>query len=241
MRKVEKSGKPALARSGAPGRPRRLSRQSILDKSIELLDQGSYPFEDFTLARVAQELNTVSMALYNYFPSREALLGAVADHICMQFDMPAREPGQSWQQTLRVWLRTFRKHAERHPIIFKVMGFDGCTSAGWLRISMTVGKTLYEQGMRGKELALNSWLFCSNAISLVHYELIGYSFRSSISLGRLDELDADEQEFYLMLRPYHIQISSDDALEEGFEQLIAHLALKLGDGGTQDRPGSHHT
>jgi AcrR family transcriptional regulator len=213
----------------AAGRPARLSRQMILEKSIVLLEQCHYPFEAFTLARIADELGSVSMALYNYFPSREALLNAVADHICMRFKMPAIAVNAPWQEVLRTWLWAFKSHAEHYPVIFKVMGFDGQTSAGWLRISVTVGKTLYAQGMTGKELALTSWLFCCNAISLVHSELLGHTFRSSISLRHLEELGLEEQEFFLMLRPFHIQISSSDALEEGFNQLIAMVELKLKD------------
>jgi hypothetical protein len=211
----------------ASGRPPRLSRDAILQKSIELLEQCPYPIEGFTLARVAEELDTVSMALYNYFPSREALLSAVADHICMQFKMPPPTPDQRWQETLRTWLWNFKKHAERYPVIFKVMGVDGQMSAGWLRISMTVGKTLHTQGMRGKELAMHSWLFCSNAVALVLYELTQNTFRSPISLSHLEELEPHEQDFFLMLRPHHVQISSGELLEEGFNQLITILELRL--------------
>ncbi|HSB97139.1 MAG TPA: TetR/AcrR family transcriptional regulator [Spongiibacteraceae bacterium] len=207
------------------GRPPRLSKAAIIETSIQLLDRGSA--DTFTLAQVAEELDTVSMALYNYFPSREALLGAVADRICMQFKMPKAKARQTWQDTLRAWLWTFKKHAERYPVIFKVLGIDGQTSAGWLRISMTVGKTLQEQGMEGKELALNAWLFCAHAVSLVMYELTDNAFRSPLSLSNLEALEPHEQQFFSMLRPFHIQISSSDALEEGFNQLILGLEFKL--------------
>jgi hypothetical protein len=207
------------------GRPPRLSKSAIIAASIQLLDRGSA--DSFTLSQVAEELGTVSMALYNYFPSREALLGAVADHICMQFKMPKSKAKQTWQDTLRAWLWTFKKHAERYPVIFKVLGIDGQTSAGWLRISMTVGKTLQEQGMSGKELAMNSWLFCAHAVSLVMYELTDNAFRSPISLSNLQELEPHEQDFFLMLRPFHIQVSSSDVLAEGFNRLIQGLELKF--------------
>lgn len=215
------------ARTSSSGRPARLSRQMVLEKSIELLDEYPYPMDGFTLARVAEELDTVSMALYNYFPSRDALLAAVADHVCMQFKMPKPKPSQTWQDTLNAWLWTFKQHAERNPVIFKVMGYDGHTSAGWLRITMTVSRTLYGQGMRGKELAIAAWLFCLHAIALVHSEVSHSVFRSPISLSHLEELEPDEQDFMLMLRPYHTEISSDDALQEGFNQLIRGLELKL--------------
>jgi len=222
-----KSVKAVHPKSSTMGRPARLSRQVVLEKSIELLDKGSV--DTFALAKVARELDTVSMALYNYFPSRADLLKAVADHISLQFKMPRANPNWTWQEKLRAWLWAFKKHAERYPVIFKVMGIDGQTSAGWLRVTMTVGKTLQEQGMEGRALAVNTWLFCSNAVALVMAELMA-DFRAPFALAHLDELDPHEQNFLFMLRQHHAEISSKDILEEGFNQLIRNLEFELQQG-----------
>lgn len=216
--------KPAR-RASSPGRPARLSREMILEKSMELLVEHSV--EGFTLARVADALDTVSMALYNYFPSREALLNAVADHICKQFRMPKAKAGQAWQDTLRAWLWAVKKHAEKNPVIFKVMGVDGRTSAGWLSITHTVGKTLHEQGLRDRELAAAVWLFCSQAIGLLLSEYGQGSFRSSLSLSQLEQLGPEQQAFFLELRSYHVPLTTEELLEEGFNDLIANLERKL--------------
>jgi AcrR family transcriptional regulator len=215
----------ANPKNSSSGRPARLSRQAVLDKSIELLDKGSV--DSFTLAKVAQGLDTVSMALYNYFPSRADLLKAVADHISLQFKMPKIKADQTWQETLRTWLWAFKKHAERYPVIFKVMGVDGQTSAGWLRVTVTVGKTLQAEGMEGPKLAMNTWLFCSNAIALVQAELMARNYRAPFSLAHLDELEPDEQNFFLMIRQHHTNISTSHLLEEGFNQLIRNLEFEL--------------
>jgi AcrR family transcriptional regulator len=217
--------KVANPKNSSSGRPARLSRQAVLDKSIELLDKGSV--DSFTLAKVAQGLDTVSMALYNYFPSRADLLKAVADHISLQFKMPKIKADQTWQETLRTWLWAFKKHAERYPVIFKVMGVDGQTSAGWLRVTVTVGKTLQAEGMEGPKLAMNTWLFCSNAIALVQAELMARNYRAPFSLAHLDELEPDEQNFFLMIRQHHTNISTSHLLEEGFNQLIRNLEFEL--------------
>lgn len=207
------------------GRPARLSREAILAASIELLESESA--DTFTLARVARKLDTVSMALYNYFPSREALLNAVADDVCMRFKMPRPRAGQSWQKRLRAWLDGVRTLAEQHPVILQVLGVDGQTTAGWLRVSLTVSRTLYNEGMRGKELALNTYLFCSHAVALVMFENVGASFHSTLSLSHMEELEPDEQNFLLELRPFHIQLSRNDVLEAGFDQLINMLEIEL--------------
>jgi AcrR family transcriptional regulator len=211
--------------SRSPGRPPRLSREDIINASLELLDEDSV--EKFTLAKVAARLDTVSMALYNYFDSREALLCAVADKICMDFKMPRSRANQPWQKKLRTWLDAVRQLAEQHPIILKISGVDGQTTAGWLRVTLTVSRTLHEQGMREKELAVNSYLFCSQAIALIMFESMGAEFHSSLSLSHLDELEPDEQDFLLELRPHHIKLTTDEILETGFQQMIEELELKL--------------
>lgn len=211
--------------SRGAGRPARLSREGILAASIELLESESA--DAFTLARVARKLDTVSMALYNYFPSREALLNAVADDVCMRFEMPRVRAGQTWQKKLRAWLKGLRALAEQHPVILQVFGVDGQTTAGWLRVSSKVSRTLYAEGLRGRDLALHSYLFCSQAIALVMFEHMGASFHSSLSLSHIDDLEPEEQDFLLELRPYHIQLSTDDVLNEGFEQIIRALEQKL--------------
>ncbi len=207
------------------GRPARLSREAILNASIELLEADSA--EAFTLARVARKLDTVSMALYNYFPSREALLNAVADDVCMRFKMPRVRSDQPWQKKLHAWLKALRALAEQHPVILQVMGVDGQTTAGWLRVSLHVSRTLHHEGLRGRDLALHSYLFCSQAIALVMFEHVGSDFHSALSLSHIEELDPDEQEFLLQLRPHHIALSTDDVLDEGFEQIIRALEQKL--------------
>jgi AcrR family transcriptional regulator len=207
------------------GRPPRISREDILATSLQLLEEE--PLEKFTLAGVAKRLDTVSMALYNYFDSREALLCAVADKICMDFRLPPRRANQTWQNRLRAWLKAVRKLAEAHPIILTISGVDGKTTAGWLRVTLTVSRTLHEQGMRGKELAINSYLFCSQAMALIMFETMGAEFHSTLSLSHLDKLEPDEQEFLLALRPYHSKLTTNDILEAGFQQMIEELELKL--------------
>lgn len=219
-----KSEQPTPARG--VGRPPRLSREAILEASVALLTEE--PVENFTLSRVAKRLDTVSMALYNYFDSREALLCAVADEICMGFKLRRPRAGQTWQRTLRNWLEDVRKLAERHPVILKVLGVDGQTTAGWLRVTLTVSRTLYNEGMRGKELAVTSYLFCSQAVALIMFESWSASFHSALSLNHIEELEAQEQDFLLEnLRPFHTKLTSDDILNAGFDELIAGLARKL--------------
>jgi AcrR family transcriptional regulator len=197
----------------------------IIDASLKLLARHSV--EEFTLAQVAKRLDTVSMALYNYFPSREALLAEVANHIGKQFTMPPPRPGQDWKATLRDWLWTLRALGEKYPVLFRIAGIEGKTSAGWLRIIRVPGTVLHELGFRGKELALTYWQFCLKAHALVQAEITDAGFHAPVSLSRLEELDPDEQAHFLMLRPFQGQITDEDIMEEGFADLVDAIERKL--------------
>ena len=198
----------------------------IIEASLELL--RLYSTEGFTLARVAEKLDTVSMALYNYFPSREALLAECANHIGKQFVMPRPRQGQDWKKTLRDWLWTLRDLGERYPVIFKIAGVDGKTSAGWLRITRVVGTILYHLGFRDRELALNSWLVCLQAHALVQAEVTDAGFHSSISLSHLEELEPEEQTHFLSLRPYYEGgITGNDVMEAGLADIVANIERKI--------------
>ena len=215
---------PRRSSKAGAGRPSRLSREIIIDASFKLL--AEYSAEGLTLARVAEELDTVSMALYNYFPSREALLAELANHACKQFQMPKRTSPATWQQTLEDWFWTLRALAEEYPMMIKVMGIDGKVSSGWMRITRIVGQTLYQAGFREYRLAMDVWLFCCMAHSLIQAEVMG-GFHSPFSLSQLEDLEPEEQDHFLMLRPYHEKLNGTDLMQEGFSDLIVTLERKL--------------
>src|SRR5690606_1732431 len=78
------------------GRPARISREAIIDKSMEILTTTYV--DDFMVKTVAEQLGTVPMALYNYFASREELLEAVAGDVCLACKPP--KPQGDWRETL---------------------------------------------------------------------------------------------------------------------------------------------
>ncbi len=112
-------------------------------------------------------------------------------------------------------------------MIFKIAGVDGKTSAGWLRITRVPGRTLYDLGFRGKELVLHNWLFCLKAHALLHAEISDARFHSPVSLSRLEELEPEEQQHFLMLRPFQAQLTGSDVMEAGFADLVDNIERKL--------------
>nr|WP_240394043.1 TetR family transcriptional regulator [Corynebacterium lactis] len=63
-----------------------LTKDIILDAALTILDE--YGLGDLTIRRLSRHLDTAAGAMYWHFPSKQALLGAVADRIlapCTEF------------------------------------------------------------------------------------------------------------------------------------------------------------
>lgn len=198
------------------GRPARISREAIIKQSMEILTTTYV--DDFMVKTVAEQLGTVPMAIYNYFASREALLEAVADEVCLSFKPP--RPKADWRETLLAWLWALKRHADRHPVIHNVIGIDGHISAGWFRIVAPIVKLLSDVGLREKKLALASYLFMSGAASMIYIEAASAATRKSMSFAHFERLNPDEQQTMIEHGHFVAGLTEKDVLDAGFAQLI---------------------
>src|SRR3954470_2815141 len=98
QRMAPKSGE--TARRGR-GRPPRLSHDQIVEAAVELLERE--PDVTLTIKRVAEAAGSAPMALYRYFPAREALLRARADKVLAALQ-PSRPADGTWQDQVRAWM-----------------------------------------------------------------------------------------------------------------------------------------
>ncbi|MBV7296189.1 TetR family transcriptional regulator [Corynebacterium sp. TAE3-ERU12] len=63
-----------------------LSKDIIIDAAVEILD--NYGLPDLTIRRLARHLNAAAGAMYWHFPSKQALLGGVAERILAEAGTP---------------------------------------------------------------------------------------------------------------------------------------------------------
>lgn len=205
-----------LLRQRKRGRPARISREAIIKQSMEIL--ATTYVDDFMVKAVAEQLGTGPMAIYNYFASREALLEAVADEVCLGFKPP--KPKADWRETLVAWLWALKRHADRYPVIHNIIGIDGRISAGWFRIAAPIVKLLSDIGLREKKLALASYLFMSNAASLIYIEASNADTRKAMSFAHFERLSSDEQQLMIAHGGHVARLTEKDVLDAGFAQLI---------------------
>ena len=66
------------------------------------------------MRRLAAELGTGAMSLYNHLPNKAALLDAVAEYVLSDLEF-ATDPARDWREAARSMARTFRDVAHRYP------------------------------------------------------------------------------------------------------------------------------
>ena len=96
------------------GRPRKplLSRERIRDTALELID--AHGLEDLSMRRLASQLGVQAASLYGHYPTKDALLDAIADKIMESVDVTGFASAD-WRSGLLTWARSYRAALAAHP------------------------------------------------------------------------------------------------------------------------------
>jgi len=97
-----------------PGPQPRYTRDHVAERALALLD--AHDPAGLTMRRLAAELGMSTMALYRYFPHREALIDAAIEFAAPEVTLP--EPGAApWREQLADLARQLYRAGVRHPAI----------------------------------------------------------------------------------------------------------------------------
>jgi AcrR family transcriptional regulator len=123
------------------GRPRRLSRERILDAVAEML--RSDPRAPLTMARAAEAVGASPMSLYRYFVDRDELIVSVTRHVLRDAGGDSHDD-LPWTDRVRAWMTTVYAQAVAHPQLFQ-MAASG-ESPAWLTCSARLAAILESAG-----------------------------------------------------------------------------------------------
>ncbi len=156
---------PAPARP--PGRPGRISHQQIVAETLAMLEAGG--LAGFSLARLARSVGVTPMALYNYFPSRDALLDAAAKAMFDGFEIPSG--AGSWESRVRAWLEALRDLIRRYPVSLEIIRWDDHIAPSWIKVWLPMAQTLEGEGLRGERLAFALLWLIQTAMAVIRSNL----------------------------------------------------------------------
>ena len=125
-----------------------LTRERIVSAAAELIEREGV--DAVSMRRLAAELGSGVMSLYNHVPSKAALLDGVAEWVMSGIDYSG-DPGASWEDQVRAQARAFRQIARAHPRCTMVVVSRPATSAaGMLPVEYALA-TLRGAGFGGEE------------------------------------------------------------------------------------------
>lgn len=110
--------------------PVQLTRERIILAAVELIEREGV--DAVSMRRIAAQLDSGVMSLYNYVPSKSALLEGVAEHVMSGIDHTV-DPDASWEDQVRTLARAFRQALRAYPRCAMVTVSRPATSAAELR------------------------------------------------------------------------------------------------------------
>jgi TetR/AcrR family transcriptional regulator, tetracycline repressor protein len=171
------------------GRPRRLSRERILDAVAEML-RGD-PRAPLTMARAAEAVGASPMSLYRYFKDRDDLIVSVTRHVLRDTGGDSLDD-VPWTDRVRAWMTTVYEQAVAHPQLFQ-MAASG-ESPAWLTCSARLATILESAGLADdRRLASAVYLIGSTTLGQA---MVAAASGSEMTIQRLygaiGHLTADE-------------------------------------------------
>ena len=147
-----------------------LTADGIVSTATELIERDG--LATFTMRSLGRELGASAMAVYGYFPSREALLAAVLERFMDTADT-APIPGDAWDDTMRRTMSSIYRAEMAHPELSRIEVSPEAGKAGLARHTDRVVSLYLAQGMPEKVLTqawalVDAYLtgFIGNALAL---------------------------------------------------------------------------
>ena len=125
-----------------------LSRERIITTAVELIEREGV--DGVSMRRIAAQLGSGVMSLYNHVPSKAALLDGVAERVMSGIDFTTG-PDASWEDQVRAQARAFWQMARAYPRCTMVVVSRPATSATALRPMEYALATLRRAGFGGED------------------------------------------------------------------------------------------
>jgi AcrR family transcriptional regulator len=214
---------PASGRS-SPGPNRLLDEEQILDTAVLILRRDGV--EGLTVRRLAAELGVTPMTLYRYFPSKDALLDAVADMAMQVPDLA--DSDAPWDVALHRLLVAVYRNLRAMPEVAQLMAIRSVTGPGVDDLRERMLALLTAGGLSADAAVL--------ALGVINRYLQGCAVvegrnrRSdeAVEVGRLASLDSDRYPTLSALADKYVVHDSEEAGLAGLDMLVAGLRRRSG-------------
>lgn len=162
----------------------KLTDRRIAEVALELID--SEGIEGLSMRKLAQSLGASTMAIYTYFPDKDAVLAAVAQLVLAEVDAPAEDIG--WRDVIRRIMRSVREVGHQHPNAALLIARFPPTTPDALAFVEAGFRSFRRSGFDDLNTARCYRALAAYSIGSLENELSGYfSGQPSSPAGGLDE------------------------------------------------------
>ena len=215
------TSKRATKRTSAGGG---LTAERIRDEALRLIDAEG--LEAFSTRRLGAALGCEAMAIYWYYPSKDALLDAVVEALISRLPVEEATPGD-WIDAFRKLAHGYRRLAHQHPNAFALLATRRFATEGTYRFLDGLFELARHGGLDDRQTARFYRLvssYCSG-VALNELAALGDAKRAAASAEVAAEAKAAREAFPTLasvsswLEPEHF----DEVFDFGLELLLDAL------------------
>lgn len=213
-----------------------LTAERIRDEALRLID--SEGLESFSTRRLGAALGCEAMAIYWYYPSKDALLDAVVEALVSRLPVEPSTPGD-WIDAFRKLAHAYRRLAHQHPHAFPLLAMRRFATEGTWRFLEGLFELARRGGLDDRQTARFFRVVSSYCSGVALNELAGLKEveRARQSPDAATQAAAASEAFPRLsavaswLEPAHF----DDVFVFGLEMLLDALARAAHESGSPAR------
>lgn len=124
-------------------------RQQILDAALAIADEKG--LDAVTMRAVGARVGVTAMALYPHVRSKDDLLDGLVGRLLAELSQP--DPAAPWAARLRVFARSARQAARRHPAVMPLLFARPAVTPDAVRVVDVLYQALLDAGVPDHEVA----------------------------------------------------------------------------------------
>jgi AcrR family transcriptional regulator len=209
----------------ANSRARELTREDVIDAAAELVAERGYA--GLSMRTLAQRCGVATMTLYRHVRTKEDLLGALADRMLAELELPG--PGTlPWQEQLAAVFRSVHDLLLEHPDVVEIAVRQHVAGEAAYRGAEVVLDALRRAGIEGEAAASAFAALFAFTLGFTQQQLQaseageGLAHRQAV----LQRLPVDDFENLSRLGGVFLLRHSDRHFDDGLDLIIRGLASK---------------
>jgi AcrR family transcriptional regulator len=212
----------------ARSRAGELTREDVIDAAAELVAERGYA--GLSMRALAQRCGVATMTLYRHVRTKEDLLGALADRVLGELELPAPDT-LTWQEQLATVFRSVHDLLLAHPDLVEIAARQHVAGEAAYRGAEVVLDALRRGGIEGESAASAFATLFAFTLGFTQQQLQASGPGAGLAQRRavLERLPVDDFENLSRLGGVFLLRHSDRHFEDGLDLIIRGLERQSGD------------